>query len=85
MNSNKLFTTESLDLATYLVCMGNKLTIYPPADSTRVIFGFAETPDLIASIVKYERGTNDARRLLTTRSRLYREASAIAKGERHGN
>lgn len=85
MHSIKSFKTESLDLATYLVCLGNQLTIDPPLSGTRVLFSFVETPTLIHSIIGYERGANDSKKLLTTRARLYREATAIAKGGKNGN
>jgi hypothetical protein len=85
MTSIQLFTTESLDLAAYLVSLGYNLNILPPRIGTRAIFEFLESSNLVQSIIGYERGNDGARRLLNIRSRLYREASQIVKGVRHDN
>jgi len=75
----ELFTTESIDLAAYLVCMGYSFIILRPAGGTRALFEFGEVPNLLLAIVSYERGENGAKRLLNARSRLYREASEVMK------
>jgi len=75
----ELFTTESIDLAAYLVCLGYSFNILRPTGGTRALFEFGEVPDLLQAIVNYERGDNGAKRLLNTRSRLYREASETMK------
>jgi hypothetical protein len=77
--SIQLFTTESLDLAAYLVLLGYHLNILSPAFGTRALFEFPESSDLLMAIVGYERGNDGAKRLLNIRSRLYREASLVAR------
>jgi hypothetical protein len=79
--SNKVFRTESLDLAAYLVTAGFVPEIVRAEDLRRALFEFKETEELRQSIVSYEGGASlPARRLLNVRSRLYREASQVVKG-----
>jgi hypothetical protein len=79
--SSKVFRTESLDLAAYLVTAGFVPEIIRAEDLRRAIFVFRETEELRQAIVSYEGGASlPARRLLNVRSRLYREASQIVKG-----
>jgi hypothetical protein len=79
--SNKVFRTESLDLAAYLVTAGFAPEIIHAPDLRRAIFAFTETEELRLAIVSYEGGASlPARRLLNVRSRLYREASQVVKG-----
>ncbi|HTP64635.1 MAG TPA: DUF5659 domain-containing protein [Geobacteraceae bacterium] len=79
--SNKVFRTESLDLAAYLVTAGFVPEIVKAEDLRRALFEFKETEELRQAIVSYEGGASlPARRLLNVRSRLYREASQVVKG-----
>ena len=79
--SNKVFRTESLDLAAYLVTAGFLPEIVRAEDLRRALFEFKETEELRQAIVSYEGGASlPARRLLNVRSRLYREASQVVKG-----
>jgi hypothetical protein len=79
--SSKVFRTESLDLAAYLVTAGFVPEIIRAEELRRAIFIFRETEELRQAIVSYEGGASlPARRLLNVRSRLYREASQIVKG-----
>jgi len=79
--SNKVFRTESLDLAAYLVTAGFVPEIVRAEDLRRALFEFKETEELRQAIVNYEGGASlPARRLLNVRSRLYREASQVVKG-----
>jgi hypothetical protein len=79
--SNKVFRSESLDLAAYLVTAGFVPEIVRAEDLRRALFEFKETEELRQAIVSYEGGASlPARRLLNLRSRLYREASQVVKG-----
>ena len=79
--SNKVFRSESLDLAAYLVTAGFVPEIVRAEDLRRALFEFKETEELRQAIVSYEGGASlPARRLLNVRSRLYREASQVVKG-----
>ena len=79
--SNRVFRTESLDLAAYLVTAGFVPEIVRAEDLRRALFEFKETEELRQAIVSYEGGASlPARRLLNVRSRLYREASQVVKG-----
>jgi len=79
--SSKVFSTESLDLAAYLVTAGFVQEIVRAEDLRRALFEFRETEELRQAIVSYEGGASlPARRLLNVRSRLYREASQVVKG-----
>lgn len=88
MTSIQLFTTENLDLAAFLICMGYSMNILRPTCGTRALFEFVTSSGLVQAIINYESGSpTPAKRLLNTRSRLYREASNVVKreGGRHGN
>ena len=79
--SSKVFRTESLDLAAYLVTASFVPEIVRAEDLRRALFEFKETEELRQAIVSYEGGASlPARRLLNVRSRLYREASQVVKG-----
>ena len=80
MASQRVFETESIDLAAYLVTAGYVVaTTLNPGDH-RATFQIEETPNLYCDIVGYESGmTAPAKRLLNVRSRLFREASAVVR------
>jgi hypothetical protein len=79
--SNRVFKTESLDLAAYLVTANFEPNIIRASAEKRAIFEFIETEEIRLAIVRYEGGASlPARRLLNVRSRLYREASQVVKG-----
>jgi len=88
VSSQRVFETESIDLAAYLAASGVNPAIEKVIDSNRAIFTFPETPELLAAVIDYERGaTLPAKRLLNVRSWLYREASNVVKrggGGTHG-
>jgi hypothetical protein len=81
--SQRVFETTSIDLGSYLAAAGAPPTIERVIGGNRAMFTFTETPELLASIVEYERGGSlPAKRLLNVRSWLYREASTVVKGGR---
>lgn len=81
MSSERVFRTESIDLAAFLVTAGHEPHIFRNPHERRAIFEFAETDNLLKAIVGYEGGsTLPAKRLLNVRSRLFREASQVVKG-----
>ncbi|SNB45936.1 DUF5659 domain-containing protein [Geobacter sp. DSM 9736] len=76
----KTFETESIDLAAFLTAAGNPPTVYLKPNASRALFEFTETEELREAIVSYERGAAlPAKKLLTTRSALYREASRVVR------
>lgn len=78
--SERVFETESIDLASYLAAAGATPTIEQSPGGNKALFTFIETLDLLAAIVDYERGAAlPAKRLLNVRSWLYREASAVVR------
>lgn len=81
--SERVFRTDSIDLAAYLVTAGYVVaTTLNPGDH-RATFQITETPSLYSDIAGYESGvTAPAKRLLNVRSRLFREASAVVRGGR---
>jgi len=80
LSSQRVFETESIDLAAYLAAAGVTPTIEKAIGGNRAMFTFYETPELLAAIVDYERGAAlPAKRLLNVRSWLYREASNVVK------
>ena len=81
MNSQRVFETESIDLAAYLVTAGNEPTIHSNLTGKRAVFMFAESDELYRAVVNYERGDSlPAKRLLNSRSWLFREASRVCRG-----
>lgn len=80
MTSQRVFETDSIDLASYLTAYGATPTIEQSPGCKRALFSFNETPDLLAAVIGYERGAViPAKRLLNVRSWLYREASNVVK------
>ena len=80
VSSQRVFETESIDLAAYLGTSGVTPTIEKVVGSSRALFTFIESPELLALIVDYERGAAlPAKRLLNVRSWPYREASNVVK------
>jgi hypothetical protein len=86
MTSQRVFETESIDLAAYLAAAGHEATILRNLTGKRAVFEFAETEELQKAVINYERGaTLPAKRLLNTRSWLFREASHVVReGTGHG-
>jgi hypothetical protein len=81
MTSEKVFRTESIDLAACLTASGHDPKIFVGPDAKRAIFEFKETEDILTAIVSFEGGSPlPAKKLLHVRSRLYREASLVVKG-----
>jgi len=78
--SQRVFETESIDLAAYLAAAGITPTIEKVIDGKRALFTFCENSQLLAAIINYERGAAlPAKRLLNVRSWLWREASNVVK------
>lgn len=78
--SQRVFETDSIDLASYLAAYGANHTIEQAPNGKRALFTFNETPDLLAAVIGYETGALlPAKRLLNVRSWLYREASNVVK------
>jgi len=80
MSSQRVFQTTSIDTAANLTALGFTSAVLPGPDN-RAIFEFQDSEELRAAIIDYERG-GFAKRLLNTRSRLYREASEVMRGVR---
>lgn len=83
-NSIQYLTIENINLATYLVFLGFNLNILPPLSGSRALFKFMLTPELTKAVISYEQGEDQAKGLLDTRGRLYREASAVVDRNRKG-
>lgn len=78
--SERTFETDNIDLSSYLVTAGYQPSIFRNAGSNRAVFCFSETADLLKTIVEFERGAAlPAKRLLTTRAYLYREAGRVVR------
>lgn len=78
--SQRVFETDSIDLASFLAAYGANPTIEQAPGGKRALFTFIETPDLLAAVIGYETGAVlPAKRLLNVRSWLYREASNVVK------
>ena len=76
MASQRVFETESIDLAAFLATAGHDVTICHKAVGKRAVFGFAESEELHQAIVNYERSAAlPAKRLLNTRSWPFCESS----------
>ena len=81
MRSKRVFRTESIDLAAFLVTSGHEPHIFRSPHERRAIFEFSDSDSLLKAIVSYEGGSPlPAKRLLNVRSRLFREASQAVKG-----
>jgi len=81
MKSKRVFRTEFIELASFLVASGHEAKIFKNPLEKRAIFEFIETDDLLKAIVSYEGGSPlPAKRLLNVRSQLFREASQVVKG-----
>jgi hypothetical protein len=80
MTSQRVFETESIDLAAYLATAGYEATICRNPTGRRAVFMFLESDELHQAIVNYERGAVlPAKKLLNVRSWLFREASRVCR------
>ena len=80
MTSQRVFETESIDLAAFLMTARHETTINLSPEGRRALFYFHEDDDLHAAIVAYESGASlPAKRLLNSRSYLFREASRVVR------
>lgn len=81
--SPRVYDTTAIDAASYLAALGFTVTVKRNSGPF-ALFEFDDTPELRDAICDYERGGFN-KRLLNTRSRLYREASDVMKksGGRH--
>lgn len=76
----RVFETDSIDLASFLVAHGAHPTIEQAPCGKRALFTFSETTELLAAVIGYETGAAlPAKRLLNVRSWLYRQASDVVK------
>lgn len=80
--SSRVYETTAIDAASYLAALGFEVSINNTGERY-AIFAFEDSPELRDAICDYERG-GFMKRLLNTRSRLFREASEVMKrGSRH--
>jgi len=80
MTSLRVFETESIDLAAFITTAGFLPTVYRQESGKRAIFEFINSQELIQAIIAYERGAAlPAKRLLNTRSWLFREAGRVVR------
>ena len=81
MDSQRVFETESIDLASYLMAAEHDVAIQPSLLYDRkATFRFGDDAGLRDAIVAYESGASlPAKRLLNSRSYLFREASRVAR------
>lgn len=80
--SPRVYETTSIDLASHLDTEGFPATVLNTGDKY-CLFRFGDSPELRNAIVEYNRG-GFSKRLLNSRSRLFREASEVMKrGVRH--
>ncbi|GLI37754.1 hypothetical protein GHYDROH2_12550 [Geobacter hydrogenophilus] len=80
MTSSRVFTTESIDLAAFLVATMHEVTVLLAAGGRRVLFEFSDTEELRNAIISYElNAILPAKRLLNSRSYLFREASRVVR------
>lgn len=56
MTSQRVFETESIDLAAYLATAGHKAIIRRNPTAKRAVFEFTESDELHKAVVNYERG-----------------------------
>lgn len=82
--SPQLYSTASINHATYLVHEGFNPQIIAPTTGNRVSFEFTESAGLVMALLDYERGAGGAKALLETRGRICREASAVIKNRKGG-
>jgi hypothetical protein len=81
MSSKRVYEIEGIDLASFLVTAGHEATIYRNLEGKRAVFSFPENDQLHEAIIAYERGASlPAKKLLNTRSWLFREASRVVSG-----
>jgi len=81
--SHQIYKSTAIDMAAYLAAQGFYYEVFRENGNTSAVFGFEDSPELRATICDYQSG-GFAKRLLSARSRLYREASEVMKrGTRH--
>lgn len=80
ITSQRVFETESIDLASFLVTALHEVNVLVATGGRRAMFEFSDTDELREAIIAYERGaTLPAKKLLNTRSYLFREASRVVR------
>jgi hypothetical protein len=76
--SQRVFETDSIDLASFLGAAGYTPTVERNDGGNRALFTFIECPELLTAIISYERGAAlPAKRLLNARSWLYNSNTAL--------
>ncbi len=81
---HQLYQTTAIDMAAYLLAQGFYYEVFREGGNHSAVFGFEDSAELRASICDYQQG-GFAKRLLSARSKLYREASEVMKwGGYHG-
>lgn len=79
----RVYKTDSIDLTTYLSTKGYSVNVTCQPGDTRATFEVEQKPSLFTDIADYESGgTAPAKKLLNSRSYLYRQASAVVRGAR---
>ena len=84
--SQRVYETTAIDIAAYLsamefaVSVRRQVTTYQGEEQPGkyAVFAFEDTQELRDAIIDYDRG-GFMKRLMNTRSRLYREASEVMK------
>lgn len=80
MTSLRVFSTESIDLASFLVTAMHEVTVLLAAGGRRALFEFSDTEELRNAIVSYQQNAlQPAKKLLNVRSYLFREASRVVR------
>ncbi len=75
------FETTDINRTSYLAVAGLVFAILSQPHTNQALFVFEDTPQLRDALMDYERGVSlPAKALLLTRTRLYHEASRVARG-----
>lgn len=75
------FETTDINRTSFLAVAGFVFDILRQPNSNQALFDFEDTPQLRDALMDYERGVSlPAKTLLLTRTRLYHEASNVARG-----
>jgi|GEM_PF-2381792 len=75
---HQLYQTTAIDMAAYLLAQGFYYEVFRESGNNCAVFGFEDSPELRATICDYQQG-GFAKRLLSARSKLYREASDVMR------
>lgn len=83
ITSQRIFETESIDLASFLVTATLEVNILLAYGGRHTLFAFSDTDELRNAIIAYEcDATLPEKKLLNARSHLFREASRVVASAR---